>query len=323
MGFAPASLLYRHSFADVLQDSTHEGYQRRFFEGHSLEFRRYIQAQGSTTIPLTFNLRPSEGRTWEVQKGDGRKAILCLEQDAKVLSQVDCQHRLGFLGDQDVELAFMTFIGLTQRDEMEVFNRINSKAKGLSSSLLDFHQSKLASDLSKANPALFVALQLNERADSPWHRSLDLGGARTVGMNRRASLRTMQLAARRYIRECNLQGPIDAQMLADTAVRFWGAVAKVLSAPWADPRKHLLTKGIGVYALMSIAGDLVREAQQRALSCDDPYFLGALDDFLPKIDWSNEGDLKGLGGGGGADEATKVLRDVRRQKNMRLVARGK
>jgi hypothetical protein len=31
----------------------------------------------------------------------------------------------------------MCFLGLTEREEMEVFNVINSKAKGLSTSLLD------------------------------------------------------------------------------------------------------------------------------------------------------------------------------------------
>jgi len=36
----------------------------------------------------------------------------------KLLGQVDCQHRLGYLGDLAVELPFMSFIGLTEREEM-------------------------------------------------------------------------------------------------------------------------------------------------------------------------------------------------------------
>ena len=51
------------------------------------------------------------------------------------MAQVDCQHRLGHLSDLPIMLPFMCFIGLTEREEMEVFNVINSKAKGLSTSL--------------------------------------------------------------------------------------------------------------------------------------------------------------------------------------------
>ena len=41
----------------------------------------------------------------------------------------------------------MTFLGLTELEEMEVFNTINGKAKGLSASLLDFHSAQLSTDL--------------------------------------------------------------------------------------------------------------------------------------------------------------------------------
>jgi len=50
LGFAPASLLHGLSFADVLDERTGRGYQRRFNAQHSLDFRRYIQRPGSATI---------------------------------------------------------------------------------------------------------------------------------------------------------------------------------------------------------------------------------------------------------------------------------
>ena len=57
LGFAPAHILHSLSFADVLNEDTGRGYQRRFNAQHSLDFRRYIQQEASSTIPLTFNLR--------------------------------------------------------------------------------------------------------------------------------------------------------------------------------------------------------------------------------------------------------------------------
>ena len=65
---------------------------------------------------------------------------------------------------------------------MEVFNIINSKAKGLSTSLLDFHDATLATDLARERPELFIALHLNNNSDSPWYRQLDLGGSSTLGL---------------------------------------------------------------------------------------------------------------------------------------------
>ena len=197
VGFAPASLLSSLSFADVLDESTGRGYQRRFSADHSLDFRRYIQATGSATPPLTFNLRPRSDGAWSIRAHAHWVDVLIARAAGPILAQVDCQHRLGHLRDLSVSLPFMVFLGLTEHEELEIFNIINSKAKGLSGSLLDFHESKLLKDFAGDRPELFVALHLNESTDSPWYKQLDLGGKPTSGMTRRASLRTMQKAVKR------------------------------------------------------------------------------------------------------------------------------
>ena len=56
------------SFADVLNEDTGRGYQRRFNAQHSLDFRRYIQQEAGATIPLTFNLRPRADDAWRIVK---------------------------------------------------------------------------------------------------------------------------------------------------------------------------------------------------------------------------------------------------------------
>ena len=150
LGFAPARVLYALSFADVLVEETGRGYQRRFNAKHSLDFRKYIQGELSSTIPLTFNLRASGTGAWSLTPdADGPTTLTVRDDGEKVLVQVDCQHRLGHLNDVDVQLPFMMFIGLDERAEMEIFNVINSKARGLSNSLLDFHEASLASNLGK------------------------------------------------------------------------------------------------------------------------------------------------------------------------------
>ena len=198
LGITTANILHSYSFADVLNEETGIGYQRRFNPRHSLDFRRYIQTPNSTTIPLTLNLRESDTNSWEIKTLKSGTSQLIIQKDAgKIFAQVDCQHRLSHLSDLEISLPFMTFLGLDIKEEMEIFSIINSKAKGLSTSLLDYHESKLVSDLAVEKPELYIALYLNDYPESPWYKQLDLGGEKTSGITRKASLRTMQKAVKR------------------------------------------------------------------------------------------------------------------------------
>ncbi|MGJ7567796.1 DGQHR domain-containing protein [Variovorax sp. GB1R11] len=318
LGFAPASVLCGISYADVLDEQTGAGYQRRIAREHSLAFKRYIQTEGATTIPLTFNLRQTRASAWELVEAPDGSATLTVDASAgRVLTQVDGQHRLGFLQDSPVVFSFMSFIGLSEGQEMEVFRTINGKAKGLSSSLLDYTGAKaLGSDLAEVDPALFVALGLNREGESPWCGRLDLGGGNTVGPKRIASLRTMHQAAQRMLKAAQVGDKVDASAWLERSIAFWQAVVLVLSEQWAAPRQHMLCKGIGVYALMSLAGHLVREAGNRPLTVD--YFLAKLSDFLDQIDWTNHGPLEGFGGSKGADMALRMILEVRKDIHTRL-----
>lgn len=321
LGFAPASLLYSLSFADVLDEDTCRGYQRRLNHQHSLDFRRYIQQRGSSTIPLTFNLRPEQSEKWRVFDGETAGAYLEVDaNDVKVLAQVDCQHRIGNLSDIGIELPFMCFIGLNGREEMEVFNVINSKARGLSSSLLDFHDAQLTGDLGRDRPELYIALFLRHEASSPWYRQLDLGGA-TSGMTRKASLRTIQKAVKRFLVRSRILDVGDIDYAARVVLDFWAAVVTVLPSEWNNPRKHLLSKGVGVYALMDLAADIYREVKT-GRTCDKKHFVAALSDFAPIFDWSTTGPLKGLGGEGGAKAAADLIRAARRSPRLKVVRNG-
>jgi DNA sulfur modification protein DndB len=319
MGFAPARVLHAISFADALDEDAHRGYQRRLNPQHSLDFRKYIQLPGSSTIPLTFNARPNTERAWRLVERESSARLEVRMDLGPVLAQVDCQHRIGHLADLDMPLPFMCYLGLTEREEMETFNIINSKAKGLSTSLLDYHAATLAANLAAERPELFIALYLTNDPESPWYRQLDLGGKATSGLNRRASLRTMQKAVKRFLKQSRILRSLTAEQTAGVVRAFWSAVASVLRDPWSQPRKHLLTKGVGVYALMSIAADLVSEASPR--QCDKRYFAAQLP-FLASVDWSNGGDFEGLGGETGVKQAAAHLRTVREKRRLKAVSRG-
>lgn len=324
LGFAEAFLLHQISVADVLNEETGEGYQRRFDKRHSQDFRRYIQSPGATTIPLTFNLRPRSDDAWRITSLPRGRAVLRVNAECQdAFYQVDCQHRLGFLADQSLMLPFMAYLGLTREEEMAVFSTINGKAKGLGTSLLDYHEARLAHDLERDRPELYIALRLHEDERSPWFRRLDLGGHSTTGLKRRASLRTMQKAVKKFLNHSNSLGTLTAIQIYDLLLAFWRAVAFVLEREWNNPRKHFLTKGVGVYALSIIAADIYREGGPNAESvCTESFMRAKLTDFLPDFDWSTSGPLRGLGGEAGVRQAVELLREQRNSPPWRVLAGG-
>jgi DGQHR domain-containing protein len=321
LGFAPANILYSLSFADVLDEDTGRGYQRRFSATHSLDFRKYIQQEKSSTIPLTLNARERADGAWRLERDRARDARIVIADDrTKIFTQVDCQHRLGHLSDLTLELPFMCFLGLTEREEMEVFNVINSKAKGLSTSLLDFHDSRLATDLAADRPELFIAIHLKNDSQSPWFNQVSLGGKATSGMTRRASLRTLQTAIKRFLAQTRILQKLPPEVVAQMVLDFWAAIALLLRDEWSNPRKTLLCKGVGVYALMGIAADLVNEAGSATI--EKLYFRNKLADFIQDIDWSNAGPMSGFGGETGVTAALNVLRSARGKGRLRVISHG-
>jgi DGQHR domain-containing protein len=321
LGFAPANILHALSFADVLDEDTGRGYQRRVNPAHSIDFRKYIQQEKSSTIPLTFNARERSDSAWRLVRDPAPHARMVIaDEQTKIFTQVDCQHRLGHLNDIALMLPFMCFLGLTEREEMEVFNVINSKAKGLSTSLLDFHDASLATDLAADRPELFIAIHLKNDSQSPWFRQVSLGGKATSGLTRRASLRTLQTAIKRFLTQTKILQRQPPEVVAQMVLDFWAAVALLLRDEWNNPRKTLLCKGVGVYALMGIAGDLVSEAGNTAI--DKLYFRNKLADFIQEIDWSNAGPMNGLGGEAGVKNALNILRSSRGKGKLRLVSHG-
>ncbi|BCH13691.1 hypothetical protein MesoLjLa_05420 [Mesorhizobium sp. L-2-11] len=320
LGFAPADLLYRLSFPDILDEDSGRGYQRPFNERHSQDFRRYIKEPDSSTIPLTLNLRPSAKNDWKVVEVAGGAVRLEISAAAgKIMAQVDCQHRLGHLGDLPILLPFMCFIGLSEREEMDVFSVINSKAKGLSTSLLDYHEAQLSEALAEERPELYIALQLNSTGDSPWQRRLNLGGKTTSGLKRIVSLRMMQQAIHEFLKATEILSSHSPDETVRVILDFWNAVVATLPQEWADTRRHMLTKGIGVYALMRIAADIFIECRDAGRVCDRRAFTSALADFARAIDWSTTGPLKGFGGQGGVKAAVDFIRDARKRTRYKVV----
>ena len=305
LGFAQASLLYRLSFADTLNDVTGEGYQRPFNKQHSLHFQKYIVLPGSSTISLTFNLRKNLSHLWHIKSTGGNNALLVVSEKDKCLSQVDCQHRLGYLGDFNISLAFMAFINLDLREEMAMFTIINSKYKGLSTSLTDYHDSNLIDELILQAPHLYITRKLNEDPSSPWFRLVRYGGESTSGLKRRTSFRMMQRVVLQFCKDVKKRCPVSIEDMYEIITSFWKAIQSVFPNEWLDHRHNLISKGVGLYSLMMLLRDIVQRNPNASFGIG--FFEAKLLPLKCQVDWSSKGTFAALGGQKGAKVAYKLL----------------
>lgn len=290
-----------------MNEDTGVGYQRPYNKNHSVDFRNYILRQASSTPPLIFNLRNELSKFWTLQKGADNSAILTLDDGVRCLAQVDCQHRLGELGGVDLPLAFMIYIGLDLRQEMAIFNVINSKAKGLSNSLTDYHDSKLLADLTTDAPHLFISRRLNEDQSSPWYRLIRYGGESTSGLKRRTSFRMMQKTVHTFLAQTRAILDMTIEEKYQVILCFWKAVQLLFEDAWKDHRSNLITKGVGLYALMQLLGDIVKSNPKADFSVD--YFMTTLLPLKSSIDWSSQGRFAYVGGKKGAQDVYQALKN--------------
>jgi len=328
VGAAAASQLCAVSFADVLDEARDRGYQRPIDPQHSREFRAYIEGPTATTIPLTFNLRGRMGEAWNlVPCGESNLETLTIRVPTDgvpaVLAQVDCQHRLGMMRDSDVPFTFQCFLGLSPRDEMAIFSVINGKAKGLSSSLLDYHTTKLVADLEVIQLDLYIAKTLHDDPASVWHGKVKLGGAATQGNHRKISLRGLQTATKLLLQRCPLGSALGLSSTEKYQIvrEYWNAVAKAWPNAWEHPRAHLITKGVGVTALSLLAGDIVTVMLSRRQALNESTFGDYLATFAD-LDWTSEGSFKGFGGRHGANEVHQLLASRLLAPGLALVRAG-
>lgn len=314
-GSAPLKELAAISFVDRAVMDREEGFQRELDKGHAKRFREFVlkpkltlHVEKATAPPLIFSLRDKP--PYEPQ-GSGF-GVLNIPDHKEAMVRLDCMHRLAETEDVEKSLPFVIYHGLSAEEEVAIFTIINDQHKGLTKSLVDKHTARLlGEDLRAEKPQLAIAMKLNQDAESPWFKAIDTGGEekeKTPGTKRRITLRTLQEATREMISGPRCQNA-DYETKYQVVVNFWKAIANLFPPAWANPRKHLITKGIGVHALSAVGRDVV----EGRLDAND-WSQGAFEKALSKLagfDWGNKSSIfASFGGQKGVKIATALLNRV-------------
>jgi len=309
-GFAPLRQLAAVSYVDRAMMDQPKGFQRELDRPHAREFRQFIQdpsilhVKKASAPPLILSLR--KGRYEPLGNGFG---TLHVPDEKEATARLDAQHRLAETEDIEKPLPFVIYHDLTPEEEVGLFTIINDKHKGLTKSLVDKHRARLyGEELPEEEPHLAIAVKLNEDTDSPWLKAIDTGGEKTPGNKRRVTLRTLQEATKEMVSGPRCQNA-DYKTKYEVVLNFWKAIVKLFPTEWANPRKHLVTKGIGVHALSAVGRDVI-EARLDAQDWSPEAFEKALSK-LAGFDWGNKTSVFSVvGGQKGVKFATILLNRV-------------
>jgi DGQHR domain-containing protein len=311
-GFAKLCDLTNISQADVF-DQTHNplGTQRDLNEKHAKEAYAYVRDNELAFWPEVFLcVREPRVASFIASQDTGMVGVLTIDtqvvkKSSKIfISRVDGNHRLHYAGGNEPgfpsitkEVSFCLAYNLTLEQEIRLFRDINNNQRRMNTSHLDNIDARLAQDEVRKNPPLYMAKRLNKDAESPFFERIFEGGAKPAYFA--IPLRAMKSGIAYMLSQpSKLSGLPDMDAQYVVIRNYFCAVKKWQPEAWAEPRKYLLLRGAGLWAVCFIGADVIHRTLD-AGKFETKDMLSILESG-PKWDWSNKGNFQGYSGRGGA-----------------------
>lgn len=189
-----------------------------------------------------------------------------------------------------LNVPFLAFHYLDEDEEIKLFDTINTKAKGIGTSLSKYLK-RNSDDIS------WVATNLILMPESPFYKKGTLIGKRNN--SRHITLQNIYNVVSLLIKKSDLE-EISKEKLLSTTLFYFDTISKILPEQWEDIKSYRLSHAVSLYAL-AIAGNVIINANflPKSQQPDSPKILPKLEKLI-EIDWSNNGDLKYLKGLGGS-----------------------
>ena len=310
VGVMNSSDIIRIADVDVRDEQTNpSGYQRYREEARCRRVAEFIN-EPTSALPgsILLNLRGSATFIHDSEQGSHGMLLIPNKKGAAWI--VDGQHRMGGFAytEREFMLPVVFFENLPHRQEMLNFAIINDTQKGINTSLTLSLLGELREGAESWRiQAHDIVYRLNRDPDSPWFERVNMTGAK--GMHRPVNLASFANALKPLLRQHNF---FQAMELSDQVLllkRFWNVIRGMFLDAWSEPRRHILLKTLGVYAMSQVAaytfelcaanrGDFSQERMQEYLSP------------LAGFDWHhNTGPFRALGGLKGSKEAASTLID--------------
>jgi DGQHR domain-containing protein len=286
-GFISAgSLAPDHYLIPSFDPRTKRGYQRPPQQARINELASDLM-KGRVDLPtsILLNLRGREARSAVM---NGRIDLSALKKGTKdhsyVFYVVDGQHRIRALEklileeDRDLwskyQVPFICMVGADEREEMEQFYIINTKAKPVRTDLAYELLSKRAHDdddvveslAEKGQDWVVKAQNIVQRMSEvspPWR-----GRIRFAAMEKGSTVlpAASLVASLKPLLSSSYFGMLDLNQQVKLLDAYWRGLRDIMPEPFDEPANYALQKGVGVIVLHTVLVSVIELIRSRGLS---------------------------------------------------------
>ncbi len=305
-GFVSSQIAVNFSYSKLYNDPSGKGYQRPIDKKRCKDFASYLsQGEDALYTPILLN---ASGH-WEFHAYDGQRRnfgrLIC----KKKATLMDGQHRLGGISeyinetDSTLNVPFLAFHYLDDEEEIKLFDVINSKAKGIGTSLSRY--------LNRDNDDLsWVATNLILKPESPFFSKGTLIGRRTKEKN--ITLQNLYNIMKLLTKKSALAN-LSKERKLNIALLYFNLIKDLFPEQWDDNQLYRMTHITCLNALAIVGNKIINENYSMKSQQPDSVKITKLLSNLKEIDWLSTGNLKYIKGAAGckmlADDILNCLKN--------------
>lgn len=300
--YLTASTAINVTYVKRYDDPTGKGYQRPVDTKRSTDFAIYLsKGEDALFAPVLLNAAGN----WEFASYDNIRTnygrLVCKGK----ASLMDGQHRLGGIEryiketNTEINVPFLAFHYLDEDEEIHFFDTINTKAKGIGTSLSKYLRRN-------EDEYSWIATELVTRPESPFHNIGSIIGKRTRG--RHVTLQNLYRTVEFLFKEQKFLGMTNEEKY-QIALNYYRYIKDVFAKEWMNYGDYRITHIVCLDAL-SIAGAkvLTKCVNDRGRLNYD--LVQKYVNRLTSLNWSSEGPLKYIKGLSGSKSLAIDLIDL-------------
>jgi len=301
-GSVSSQVAVNFSYSKLFNDPSGKGYQRPINKKRCTDFADYLsQGEDSLYTPILLNAAGN----WEFHAYDRQRPnygrLIC----RKKATLMDGQHRLGGIKeyieqtDSTLNVPFLAFHYLDEDEEIKLFDVINTKAKGIGTSLSRY--------LNRNNDDLsWVATNLILKPESPFFSKGTLIGKRTK--EKHITLQNLYQIVKLLTKKSDLT-KLPKEKILNITLFYFNLIKELLPDEWDDYKNYRLTHITCLNALAIVGNELINENYLAKSQQPDSVKIANKLINLGEIDWSSSGDLKYLKGVAGSKLLANDIRN--------------
>jgi len=300
----------RIAFVSRRDDDKDAGYQRNLSKQRAADIARYIDKENGC-IPNSILVNLEEGATY-----DEKTETLRIPDQPKAAWVIDGQHRMFGLRQARTayDLVITAFLGLDVAEQAKQFKTINSKQKGVPTSLL-YDLLDLTKDGTYVQQRGHeLATRLNDDPESPWYGHIDLTGS---GDGLITQTRVVA-AVEGLISDRGALFQYSEEEQYGILKNYFTAVKAIFASDWGN-KNSVLTKALGFSAWLIVLPQVLTICLQRFQNFTVKSILAVLAP-IKKYDFSAD-HHKGWAGHPGENRLAGALADAIKSSEPREVTK--